>query len=200
VEWLTAPRRHAGLADLGRGKVPARLDARRRRHGRRVLRAATFALGREPGEEYLPSASPLETFALAGKPERRSLLDGPRLCPELRAREGAARSIDAVLARATSMHPGARPPAARAFAAEVLSALRADSRRIKPSEQRLVSVEQSAAGRIWSRSQRRGGKWRCAWEDESWTAPMVSIYADLGMVLGVTADGGMVEGRMGMAG
>jgi serine/threonine protein kinase len=54
-----------------------------------------------------------------------------------------------------------------------------------------------AAGRIWHRPPGGPGAatWQCAWEDSSWTAPIVSMFADGGMVIGVTADGGMVEGR-----
>jgi len=54
-----------------------------------------------------------------------------------------------------------------------------------------------AAGRIWYRA--KGGpnasRWECVWEHKGWTAPIVSMFADVGMVIGMTADGGMVEGR-----
>ncbi|MBI5532524.1 MAG: serine/threonine protein kinase [Deltaproteobacteria bacterium] len=54
-----------------------------------------------------------------------------------------------------------------------------------------------AAGRIWHREPGGPGEreWQSAWEDSSWTAPIVSLFADVGLVIGVTADGGVVEGR-----
>jgi hypothetical protein len=33
------------------------------------------------------------------------------------------------------------------------------------------------------------------WHEPSWTVPFVSIYADLGLVIALAADGGLVEGR-----
>ena len=53
------------------------------------------------------------------------------------------------------------------------------------------------AGRIWHRTKQGSGppKWVCVWEDASWTAPFVSMFADVGLVIGVTADGAIVEGR-----
>lgn len=92
------------------------------------------------GEDYFPSATPVETLLQVGRPERKSLLDCERLCPELRGREQSARGIDAALARATAMRPGDRPANARAFAAELLAWLRVDSRRIRPSELRLNTL------------------------------------------------------------
>lgn len=61
----------------------------------------------------------------------------------------------------------------------------------------------AGAGRIWMyRSapasvggQPRPGRWDPIWRDESWTAPFVSLFADLGTVIAMTADGGIVEGR-----
>ena len=34
------------------------------------------------------------------------------------------------------------------------------------------------------------------WQDEAWRAPIVSVHADIGRVIAVTADGALVEGRM----
>ena len=56
----------------------------------------------------------------------------------------------------------------------------------------------AGAGHIWQRKlEETTGQhhWTCLWEDASWTAPMVSIFADVGLVLAVTADGEIVEGR-----
>ncbi len=54
-----------------------------------------------------------------------------------------------------------------------------------------------AAGRIWHRPKGDPGAshWDCVWEQSGWTAPIVSMFADVGMVIGMTADGGMIEGR-----
>jgi hypothetical protein len=54
------------------------------------------------------------------------------------------------------------------------------------------------AGRIWLRKTDPSSgepRWECAWEDSSWHAPIVSLFADVGLVMGVTADGAIVEGR-----
>jgi hypothetical protein len=41
--------------------------------------------------------------------------------------------------------------------------------------------------------------WRLAWRDEGWQVPFVSLSADLGRVIGMTADGGILEGRCEVA-
>jgi len=54
------------------------------------------------------------------------------------------------------------------------------------------------AGHIWLRKKDEATgepKWVCVWEDETWTAPFVSMFADVGLIIGVTADGAIVEGR-----
>jgi hypothetical protein len=53
----------------------------------------------------------------------------------------------------------------------------------------------AGAGQIWLG--RGGGKpeWWKIWHDASWTAPFISLFADAGIVIGMTADGGIVEGR-----
>jgi serine/threonine protein kinase len=51
----------------------------------------------------------------------------------------------------------------------------------------------AGAGRIWLRSD---GRWRCVWQDDGWTSPMVSMFADVGRIIAATADGGIVEGRL----
>ncbi|AKT39547.1 serine/threonine-protein kinase [Chondromyces crocatus] len=59
----------------------------------------------------------------------------------------------------------------------------------------------ASAGRIWvHRDQGEGGgsqpgRWGCIWRDEAWTAPIVSLFTDLGTVIAMTADGGIIEGR-----
>ncbi len=51
----------------------------------------------------------------------------------------------------------------------------------------------SAAGRLWCRA--APGTWRKVWDDPAWTPPLVSLFADVGVVTGVAADGAIVEGR-----
>ncbi len=53
----------------------------------------------------------------------------------------------------------------------------------------------ASLGTLWTRDPRRSEAFRPAWADESWSAPFVSIMADAGLVVGLTADGGIVEGR-----
>jgi hypothetical protein len=55
------------------------------------------------------------------------------------------------------------------------------------------------AGRIWlRRPPARPGSpthWDAVWEDSAWTVPIVSLFADLGGITAMTADGGVIEGR-----
>jgi eukaryotic-like serine/threonine-protein kinase len=39
-------------------------------------------------------------------------------------------------------------------------------------------------------------RWVPAWRDPSWTAPFVGVYADVGQVIAMTADGGVIESRL----
>ena len=51
-----------------------------------------------------------------------------------------------------------------------------------------------AAGQVWV-SAAHGRDWRRVWQDPGWEAPFVSILADVGMVVAMTADGGVLECR-----
>jgi serine/threonine protein kinase len=55
----------------------------------------------------------------------------------------------------------------------------------------------ASLGRLWVRDPDRDTAWRAVWSDSSWTAPLISIMADAGMVVALSADGGIVEGRAG---
>jgi serine/threonine protein kinase len=55
----------------------------------------------------------------------------------------------------------------------------------------------ASLGRLWVRDPQREHGWRAVWSDPSWTAPLISIMADAGMVVALSADGGIVEGRAG---
>jgi len=55
-----------------------------------------------------------------------------------------------------------------------------------------------AAGKVWCRLPTVSGqesKWRCVWQDPAWRAPIVSMFADVDIVMGVTADGAILEAR-----
>ena len=59
-------------------------------------------------------------------------------------------------------------------------------------------------GRIWAHQtivapdgvQPPVGRWEPIYADPSWTAPIVSLFTDLGAVIAVTADGSIIEGRL----
>ncbi|EYF04829.1 serine/threonine-protein kinase [Chondromyces apiculatus] len=63
----------------------------------------------------------------------------------------------------------------------------------------------AGAGKIWRHreaavgaatgSLQQPGRWSCVWQDESFTAPVVSLFTDLGIVIAMAADGGIIEGR-----
>jgi serine/threonine protein kinase len=60
----------------------------------------------------------------------------------------------------------------------------------------------ASAGRLFVRRAQgeRGpssvrGRWDCIWSDPAWTAPFISIFNDLDVVIAMTADGGILEGR-----
>jgi hypothetical protein len=53
----------------------------------------------------------------------------------------------------------------------------------------------ASPGTLWCRDSSQGESWRRAWTDPSWRTPFISIMADTGMVVAMTADGGIVEGR-----
>jgi hypothetical protein len=52
------------------------------------------------------------------------------------------------------------------------------------------------AGQIWTRLPSAAAEWQLVWQDPSWTAPVIALFADVGMVLGLTVDGGVIEGRL----
>jgi serine/threonine protein kinase len=72
------------------------------------------------GQKYLQVASPAQMLMTMGSPERRSVIESPMLCPELRKREVACRAIDRLLASSTALDPDVRPASSEAFAAFVL--------------------------------------------------------------------------------
>lgn len=53
----------------------------------------------------------------------------------------------------------------------------------------------ASTGALWTRDPEYDPVWRPAWRDLRWQTPFVSLIADPGMVIAMTADGGIVEGR-----
>jgi serine/threonine protein kinase len=49
-------------------------------------------------------------------------------------------------------------------------------------------------GRVWLQHPRSPGRWAELWRDQSWQVPIISLFADGRRVIGVAADGGVVEG------
>jgi hypothetical protein len=52
----------------------------------------------------------------------------------------------------------------------------------------------ASLGTLWTRAA-LGEAWRPAWSDPAWQAPFVSLMADSGLVVAMTVNGGIVEGR-----
>ena len=52
------------------------------------------------------------------------------------------------------------------------------------------------AGQIWARAAMQEGSWQLVWQDATWTAPLMSLFADVGIVMGLSVDGGVIEGRI----
>jgi eukaryotic-like serine/threonine-protein kinase len=66
-----------------------------------------------------------------------------------------------------------------------------------PSELDVSAVAIDLLGREWAATPgmlwTRDGSWRPAWTDPSWSSPFVSIMADVGRIVAVTADGAIVQ-------
>ena len=54
----------------------------------------------------------------------------------------------------------------------------------------------ASLGKLWMQPS-PGANWESVWKDPRWTVPLISLYADGRRVLGVAADGGMIEGLSG---
>jgi serine/threonine protein kinase len=53
----------------------------------------------------------------------------------------------------------------------------------------------ASLGTLWTRDSRSGQPFSLAWQDHAFQAPFVSLMADAGLILAMSADGGIVEGR-----
>jgi serine/threonine protein kinase len=51
---------------------------------------------------------------------------------------------------------------------------------------------------LWTRDSRSGQAFVPAWKDPAFQAPFISLIADAGLILAMSADGGIVEGRRGV--
>jgi hypothetical protein len=54
----------------------------------------------------------------------------------------------------------------------------------------------ASLGTLWTRDPRLAEAWRPAWSDRSWDAPFVSMIADSGRLMAMTANAAIVEGRL----
>lgn len=56
----------------------------------------------------------------------------------------------------------------------------------------------AASGQIWRREPAPpgAGAWERVWADAGWRAPVISLFVDFGVVVAVTEDGGILEGRL----
>ncbi|HYP89517.1 MAG TPA: hypothetical protein VEQ59_15220, partial [Polyangiaceae bacterium] len=52
---------------------------------------------------------------------------------------------------------------------------------------------------LWTRDSRSGQAFVAAWTDPAFQAPFISLIADAGLILALSADGGIVEGRRSVA-
>jgi serine/threonine protein kinase len=54
----------------------------------------------------------------------------------------------------------------------------------------------ASLGTLWTRDPRLAEAWRPAWSDRTWDAPFVSMIADSGRLMAMTANAAIVEGRL----
>jgi serine/threonine protein kinase len=73
---------------------------------------------------------------------------------------------------------------------------------VVPGQPDLSVLSLDVAGQLWAASIGRIyfaaqplGAVRCVWHDPSWQVPFVSLHAELGQLLALTVDGGVLEGR-----
>jgi serine/threonine protein kinase len=146
-----------------------RFDDSRFLVGGRLTRGVAFAA------LYSPTLWELEPLPM---PETRSVMcaasNPDRVLGLLVGSEGIALRVDAEGALASRVH-GA--PDLSASALDVLDREWAAS-----------------LGTLWTRGA-LGEPWRPAWSDPTWQAPFVSLMADSGLVIAMTVNGGIVEGR-----
>jgi hypothetical protein len=52
----------------------------------------------------------------------------------------------------------------------------------------------TSLGRMWVQTPQDPARWTRAWEDQTWHVPIISLFADGRRILGVAADGAVIEG------
>jgi len=57
----------------------------------------------------------------------------------------------------------------------------------------------ASLGQLWTLDPGGAGTWRSAWREPRWEVPFVSLSADVGQVMAMTVDGGIVEGHCDVA-
>ena len=75
-----------------------------------------------------------------------------------------------------------------------------------PGEPNLSCVSMDAAGRflagaageLWERSH-ADAEWKRVWHNPHWHTPFVSLFCDVGLSYGLTAEGAILEGRVPLA-
>ncbi len=53
----------------------------------------------------------------------------------------------------------------------------------------------ASIGQLWVRDRGREDSWRSVWSSRDWHTPFISLMADAGMLVAMTVDGGILEGR-----
>jgi serine/threonine protein kinase len=53
----------------------------------------------------------------------------------------------------------------------------------------------ASLGQLWVRDRGRDDTWRSVWQSAEWRTPFISLMADAGILVAMTVDGGIIEGR-----
>jgi serine/threonine protein kinase len=123
----------------------------------------TFSLGALvyfmlTGEWYFPTHRMDAALAAIRQPERRSIRDAKALCPELRERESACRSIDFILGWATAADPQNRIAEVHGLSAMLAPNLRSESMRPSFALSAEPAFDAGARAELWTfRTLRRPG-------------------------------------------
>ncbi len=171
--WPILARRFLKPLSLGPGVMPTtlqRLDDRRFLLGGRLATGGAVAALVSPLEWELQWLTPPPARAFmagASAPERSTAL--------LTGSQGVVLRIEREATTASSV-PG--EPALSAAAMDVLG------------REWVASL-----GTLWTRHPEQDDNWQVGWHDPSWAAPFISMMAEPGLVLAMTADGGIIEGR-----
>ena len=102
------------------------------------------------GEDLFQVRSLAEFLVQCQQPQRRTILEGHRLHPQLREREAACRAIDGVIADATAQDQQFRPHSGTAFSSSLLQWLQASGLQRRTTHQAGKSKSSSPPGWSWS--------------------------------------------------